>query len=236
MEKQNGQPIKGFWESMSFNLMLKSVKSFADLVENEQNLETFTEFAKFSPTEREIINLHAKLFGKEYKPGQKDKEQIVDIFSSHVKLFKKGFVIFRNALYSVKERKSIPDTSGFKKMVAEAFLNNESDYFIVEAEKGYAILNKTGDKVTDWFDYIYSYGLADGKTDYYVASKQQELYIGKLGNPNLIGPFKEVKDFGFVKDPTKNTITVETLDGQQTTVTRQEVEEFLKEKELEDER
>lgn len=236
MEKQNGQPIKGFWESMSFNLTLKSVKSFADLVENEQDLETFTDFAKFSPTQREIINLHAKLFGKEYKPGQKDKKQIVDIFSNHVKLFEKGFVIFRDALYSVKERKSVPDTSGFKKMVAEAFLNNKSDYFIVETEKEYAIFNKTGERVTDWFDYIYSEGLADGQSDYYIASKQQELYIGKLGNPNLIGPFKEVKDFGFVQDPTKNTITIKALDDQQATITRQELEELFVEQELEHER
>jgi hypothetical protein len=198
-----------------------------------EKLDAYVEFARLSSNGKERIEQLGKWFGKEYKPGQKDKEQVADILSDYIKLFEKGFVIFGSALYSAKERKSIPDTSGLKKIEAEAFLNNESDYFIVETEKGYAIFNKTGKRVTDWFDYIYSYGLADGKSDYYIASKQQELYIGKLGNPNLIGPFKEVKDFGFVKDPTKNTIKIKTLDDQQTTITKQELDELFEDKEVE---
>jgi hypothetical protein len=162
--------------------------------------------------------------------------QIADILDHYVKLFKKGFVIYGGALYSVKERKSIPDTSGLKKIEAKAFLNDRSDYFILETENGQAIFNKTGKRVTDWFDHVHLYGLVRGESDYYAVSKQGELYIGKLGIPKLFGPFKEVKDVGFFRLPAQSTVTFETLDGQQATFTKQEVEEFFEEKELEDER
>jgi hypothetical protein len=52
----------------------------------------------------------------------------------------------------------------------------------------------------------------------------------------MLGPFKSIKDYGFIKDSFQNEIKVETLTDQRVTLTKQEVDDFFEEKEVEDER
>ncbi|MGC8771821.1 MAG: hypothetical protein ACP5Q5_11295, partial [Brevinematia bacterium] len=99
------------------------------------------------------------------------------------------------------------------------------------------IFHKDGQQITDWYNKIYLDGLVDGQSEYYIVEKTHELgkiekiyYIYKLGSQKSIGPLKEVFDSGFIKDPSKDDITLLTLDGKPKIFTKQEADEFFESK------
>jgi hypothetical protein len=110
-------------------------------------------------------------------------------------------------------------------------INNRSDYCIVEKDDKEAIFYKNGYQVTDWFDSIYPVGLIDGKTKYYIGERNKFYYIHKLDSEKSIGPLRNIKDYGFIKDLSENTISLITLDGQFKIFTKQELDNFFEERE-----
>ncbi|MGB9730209.1 MAG: hypothetical protein ACPL1B_10145 [Thermoprotei archaeon] len=52
-----------------------------------------------------------------------------------------------------------------------AFLEDKSDYLLVRNDLGYAIFDKNGKQITDWYEGITSYGLAMGQSDYFIVSE-----------------------------------------------------------------
>jgi hypothetical protein len=57
-----------------------------------------------------------------------------------------------------------------------------------------------------------------------------------LDTPKRFGPLLSVEKFGFIKDPSDNTVTFETLERQQKTLTKKELDDFFEKQELEHER
>jgi hypothetical protein len=123
---------------------------------------------------------------------------------------------------------------------SEGLVNGESDYYIVEKDKKKAIFHKNGQQISGWFDKIYPDGLVKGESDYYVISDshslQEFLYICKLDTPKRLGPLLSMEEFGFIKDPSENTITFEKLEIQRKILTKQELDDFFEKQELEHER
>jgi hypothetical protein len=103
-----------------------------------------------------------------------------------------------------------------------------------------AIFHKDGQQITNWFDRVGAYGLVDGKSDYYVLKDNEGLYVGKLGFSKLFGPFQHFGCWdnwyyhGSFFDPFSTTAMVYTVDGKEKIISKQEVEDFFKEKETED--
>jgi hypothetical protein len=89
-----------------------------------------------------------------------------------------------------------------------------SDYYAATGDDFvyYAIFHKSGKKVTPWFmgDAL-KHGVLLGKSQYYAyetLGSDKKIYVGKIGKKKVIGPFKEVLDWGFVDDPQKKTMKV----------------------------
>jgi hypothetical protein len=60
----------------------------------------------------------------------------------------------------------------------EKFLLGDSDYFIVQnIQKKFAIFNKDGQQISDWFDNVYPYGFVYNQSDYYIAKRDGKLAI-----------------------------------------------------------
>jgi antitoxin component YwqK of YwqJK toxin-antitoxin module len=116
-------------------------------------------------------------------------------------------------------------------------LAGKSSYYIAKRNWKYAIFHKNGKQITDWFDWVCSFGLVDGQSDYYIVRKDDVhyifYYISKLGSSKMLGPFKEILDWGFVRYPWENVIGVEPLVGWRVMLTKKEVDNFLEEKEVE---
>jgi hypothetical protein len=119
----------------------------------------------------------------------------------------------------------------------------KSGYFKVKKDNKYAVFRMNdGSQITDWFDDIDLHGLFQGQSDYYIAfikdKERKTMYIGKLGSSKLYGPLKGFTSWdilGFVSDPSSTSITVDTLDGKVSSISKIEIDQFFEEKEAEDE-
>jgi hypothetical protein len=60
------------------------------------------------------------------------------------------------------------------------------------------------------------------------------MYIGKVGSLKLYGPFKDIPwdNLGFIRDSSSSNIVVYTLDGEELNVSKQEVDKFFEEREV----
>jgi hypothetical protein len=121
----------------------------------------------------------------------------------------------------------------------------ESNYYIAVKDGKEAIFNEDGHQISDWYDHICRYGLVRGKSDYYIVfvqdakkkgTKKETIYLCKLGSSKVLGPFKEIKRVGFIDSPSKDIIKLKTLEGRYKTFTKQELDAFFEEKEMEDEK
>jgi hypothetical protein len=118
----------------------------------------------------------------------------------------------------------------------DGLFEGKSNYYIAVKDRMFALFYKDGNQITDWFDRIGRYGLVQGQSDYYIVKTNNLLYICKIGSRKAVGPFKNILFFGFIEDPSQNTIKVHTPTDQYVTLTKQEVDNFLEDKEIEDER
>jgi hypothetical protein len=90
---------------------------------------------------------------------------------------KRGFLIVElrensSKYYVIEARSNRVVVSGSYIYNNKEFARGESDYFIVHDEQqGQAIFDKDGKQIADWFDRIYAYGLRQGSSDYYLATK-----------------------------------------------------------------
>jgi len=58
-------------------------------------------------------------------------------------------------------------------------LNGSSEYFIAGANARYAIFHKSGEKISDWYGYIYDYGFVKGDGELYIAQEGIGPYVKK---------------------------------------------------------
>ncbi|MGB9756132.1 MAG: hypothetical protein ACPLXO_04525 [Desulfurella sp.] len=140
--------------------------------------------------------------------------------------------------YAIFHKNGQQVTDWFDYIYPEGLVEGKSDYYVAEKDGKAAIFHKDGYQVTDWFDKIYPVGLVEGKTDYYAVLNNEIMYIGKLGSSKLLGPYKKVEFFdylGFLFLPSATSITVCTLDDKKIKMSKQEVDNFFDEKEVEDE-
>jgi hypothetical protein len=115
-------------------------------------------------------------------------------------------------------------------------VTGESDFYIAKKGGKAAIFHRDGRQISDWFDDIDEDGLVRGQSDYYLAKADKFNYICKLGSTKVVGPYNDIFDHGFIKDPSRDTIRIKTLDNQQITLTKQEVEQLFEDKDAEDEK
>jgi hypothetical protein len=129
----------------------------------------------------------------------------------------------------------------FDYIKVDGLFEGESDYYIAERNRKYAIFHKDGRQISDWYNKIYLDGLFKGQSDYYIVVPYFYLFedvfcICKLGSSKCFGPLASVEKFGFIKDPSDNTVTFKTLEDQYKTITKQELDQFFEEKEVEEAR
>jgi hypothetical protein len=175
-----------------------------------------------------------------YAIFHKDGRQVSDWFDD---VYTDGLVDGQSGYYIVKKdnKKAIFHKDGsrisnwFDHIYSYGLVKGESDYYEAEKDSKYAIFHKDGKQITEWYNWIYFIGLVEGQSDYYVASTGKVYYVSKRGSSKMLGPFKEIVDYGFIKDPSRNEIKVKTSTNQYVTFTKQEAEEFFEEKEIEGE-
>jgi hypothetical protein len=180
-----------------------------------------------------------------YAIFQKDGQRITDWYDD---IDEYGLVTNESDFYIAKkgDKKAIFQKDG--KQITDWFdwvnsfglVDGESEYYIARKNGKEAIFHQDGNQISQLFDWIEPEGLVYGQSEYYVG-KVDDLYydfhyICKLGSIKVIGPFKKITDYGFIKDLSQNRISVMTLTDQQKTLTKQEIDNFFKENEVEDER
>jgi predicted enzyme related to lactoylglutathione lyase len=118
------------------------------------------------------------------------------------------------------------------------FVEGKSDYYLATKDGKSAIFHKDRNQISDWLDgeFIMT-GLFLGISDFYVVKGKDNLYyIHKLGSKKVMGPIEDILDYGFIEDPSRDTVIVETSTYLQKIFTKQELEQFFEEKDVENER
>jgi hypothetical protein len=124
----------------------------------------------------------------------------------------------------------------------EGLVRGQSDYYWVRNNGEQAIFHKNGERVTDWFVGDIVVGVLEGQSEYYVVSEpsfedeDDDYYIYKLGSKKYMGPFKGILDYGFITDSSRDTVVVKTSKYSRKVFTKQELDDYFKDKEVEDER
>jgi hypothetical protein len=133
-----------------------------------------------------------------------------------------------------KDGKQISDW--FSGVLPVGLLEGQSDYYLVREDQKFAMFCKDGKQITDWYDWVSPQGLVMGQSDYYIVQTKNLHYICRLGSTKILGPFEGIFDDGFIKDLSKSKIIVITSTGQYEVLSKQEVEDFFKDKEEENEK
>jgi hypothetical protein len=189
-----------------------------------------------------VVAFPTKFFHyKYYIFSAEDKRFIAQAKEIEARAFLEGrsdyFIIVDKHLgYTILDKNGKQITDWCDIIFTNGLVEGWSDYYIARQYGKYAIFYKDGHRITNWYDGGYMVGLVDGNSDYYVIEDNKELYIGKLGSSKLLGPFRSIVDIGFVNSPDENTVTFETSKGRYKKLTKQEVDKFFEEQELEHER
>jgi hypothetical protein len=147
------------------------------------------------------------------------------------------YIAKKDNRYAIFHRDGHQISDWYEEIHAYGLIDGESDYYIVKKDWKEAIFHKDGRQISGWFHKIYPDGLVKGESDYYVVVSyinifREHLDICKLGFSKSYGPVFSIKEFGFIKDPSENTITFETFDFSQKTLTKQELDDFFENQEL----
>jgi phage anti-repressor protein len=109
-----------------------------------------------------------------------------------VKLGKYSYYIF-----NAKDKRTI--IGDVDDIFADSFIQEKSNYFIVEKQQlGQAIFDKDGNQISKWFDYIEKYGLVEGRSDYYVARKNNKKAVFDKDGKRVTKWFKSIGIDGLV--------------------------------------
>ncbi len=95
------------------------------------------------------------------------------------------------------------------------------DYLLVknEQDEKYAIFDKDGNKVSEWFDYIYREGLLSGESDYYAIAERDKKYIYHKSGKLIAGGFNDFYEQGFLTGKSDYLLVFkDTLLGQRASV------------------
>jgi hypothetical protein len=142
------------------------------------------------------------------------------------------FMIEHKGKYTIFNKDGFRITDWFSWINPTGLVQGQSNYYIARKRGKEAIFHKNGQQVIGWFEVVYPNGLVEGKSDYYVARDRGKVYIGKLGSPKLLGPYK---DFVFwdqasiISNPVGTSITVHTLDNRTLNISKTDVEQFFEE-------
>jgi hypothetical protein len=176
-----------------------------------------------------------------YAIFHKDGQQITDWFNY---ISKEGLVSGKSDYYIAKKgnkhaifHKNGNQVSGWHSYIyADGLVFGQSDYYIAEENGKKAIFRKNGNQISDWFEWISETGLVSGQTKYYIGKRNTLYYICKLGSSKMLGPLKSVNCYGLIKYPSQNVTRVVTSDDKYLALTKQEVDDYFKENEVENER
>jgi hypothetical protein len=147
------------------------------------------------------------------------------------------YIASKNWKYAIFHKDGRRISDWYDAIYPDGLIRGQSDYYIADKNSKKAIFDKSGKQVTDWLNWVDPYGLVEGQSDYYVVREVNDLYyIYKLGSKKVIGPFKKIMNYGFIEDPSQNSISVITSTGQQKILTKQEVDDYFEKKEMENER
>jgi hypothetical protein len=157
------------------------------------------------------------------------------------------YIVTRNNKEAIFHKDGQQISDWYDGIDPEGLVEGQSDYYLViNIDKQdifhdkKAIFHKNGKQVTDWFYGDMIDGVLNGYSEYYVVKapsfEDNLYYICRLGSTKVVGPLKNILDYGFIKDPSKNTVALTMLDGQSKTLTKQELDNFFEEKEMENEK
>jgi hypothetical protein len=189
---------------------------------------------KNDDSKKPIFNSKEAIFNKN---GQQISDWFDEIISNglvegksdyYIVRFSRKFAIFH------KDGQQISDWHDW--ISIGGLVYGESNYYVAERNGKKAIFDKNGKQISDWFDGIYANGLIWGQSEYYMAEINKLLYVCKLGSRKIIGPFKSIFNYGFIEDLSKSRIIVITSTNQYVILTKQEVEDYFKEREVENEK
>lgn len=171
----------------------------------------------------------------------KDNKQVTDWFDH---IYPEGlvtgesnyYIAEKNGKYAIFRKDSQRITDWYDYIFTSGFVNGCSNYYLVEKDDKEAIFHKDGYQVTDWIHRIDLIGLVTGTSEYYIGESDMFYYIYRLGSKKVMGPFGNIQNYGFLLNPSYNTVMLTTLDGRPKTLTKQELNDFFEEKESENER
>jgi hypothetical protein len=117
---------------------------------------------------------------------------------------KRGFIViifpadFTYYIFSAKDGMFITRA---KNIDATLFLQGKLNYFMVEYDRfKYAIFDKNGKQTSDWYDYVYQKGLLEGKSNYYVAQKDNKQAIFYKDGKQVTDWFDYIYREGLLED------------------------------------
>ncbi|MGC8735024.1 MAG: hypothetical protein ACP5RD_08390, partial [bacterium] len=95
-------------------------------------------------------------------------------------------------IFSERDKRFITTAIEFE---ADKFLEGKSDYFIIrdviDNYLKYAIFNKDGNQISEWFDEIKEDGLVKGESEYYIAKKKGKYAIYYKDGQKVSDDFSE---------------------------------------------
>ncbi|MGB9756104.1 MAG: hypothetical protein ACPLXO_04385, partial [Desulfurella sp.] len=156
------------------------------------------------------------------------------------------YIATKNGKEAIFHKDGKQISNWFDSILFDGLVSGQSDYYLAEKNGKKAIFDRDGKQVSDWLDGSFMItGLFHGISDYYVVRGKDELYyIYKLGSKKVMGPIAYIEDYGFISNPSKNMvilempkrITLESPNRRYEIFTRQELEQFFEEKNVENER
>jgi phage anti-repressor protein len=147
------------------------------------------------------------------------------------------YIAKKNGKEAIFHRNGQQISEWFDEIYSSDLFWDLSDYYIVKQNGKETIFHRNGKQITDWFDEYYTGGLVRGTSEYYVIKRNKLLYICKLKSSRELGPFESLQNPGFISDDSnQEAVEVTTTTHQEITLTKQEVEQFFEEKEVEDEK
>jgi hypothetical protein len=80
---------------------------------------------------------------------------------------------------------------------ADAFLHGKSDYFIVRNDDlEYAIFDRNGKQISQWFDWIYLRDLIGSQSNYYIAEKNGKQAVFHKNGNQVTDWFERIYSYG----------------------------------------
>jgi hypothetical protein len=190
MSKQ-GREVK--W--IPFNLLLNKVKGFRRRFGNYKVVVTsgYGDILVNDNNFKALVPVQGKYYRADDFKKWLDRGFIVVVFHN---------VDHGNRKYYILNAKKGNRVCTCNGIYADMFLKGKSDYFVVSIRDHgykYAIFNKNGKQITNWYNMIYSSGLVDGESDYYIVEKGSKEAIFYKNDKRISGWFDTIYSVGLVE-------------------------------------